>query len=69
LHASPGILYNPNEPDAALRLVTVAAVDVKRAANLYAQGRTLRQMCEERAGQRLTISGSSYADLLRACSS
>jgi hypothetical protein len=46
-----------------------SAVDVKRAANLYAQGRTLRQMCEERAGQRLTISGSSYADLLRACSS
>jgi hypothetical protein len=38
---------NPNEPDAALRLVTVAAVDVGRAADLYAQGRTLRQIGAE----------------------
>jgi len=38
---------NPDEPDAALRLVTVALVDVKCATDLYAQGWTLRQIGAE----------------------
>jgi hypothetical protein len=42
-----GTPRNPNEPDAALRLVTVAAVDVKRAADLYHQGQSLRQIGAE----------------------
>jgi Homeodomain-like domain len=42
------------------RLVTVAAVDVERAADLYAQGWTLRQI-----GTELGLSSTTVSDQLR----
>ena len=51
---------NLDEPDAALRLVTVALADVKRAAKGYGQGWTLRQI-----GAELGISSTAVSDQLR----
>ena len=56
LQASPGLLCNPNEPHAALRPRYGAAVDVERAADLYTQGWTLRQIGAELGFHSSTVS-------------